>query len=79
MKRFLMCIMRSYQITPTMAYVYKVILIYSLLSIISGQPDGYTIQRVTEVFIQVVRSSLTVGEKVGPNQKYPLTLSFPCI
>ena len=40
---------------PAMAYVYRFLLIYSLLPIISGQPYGWTIKCVAEVFLQKPR------------------------
>ena len=40
-------------VSPTTVYVYKVLLIYSPLTLITGQPAGQTIQRTAEVFLQL--------------------------
>ena len=64
------------RVPPNTAYVYKVILMYLPLTIVFSQTEGRPIQRVVEVFIQVMSTSLPGRAKAGPNRKYPPTLSF---
>ena len=74
MNLFVVCMIRSYLlnqrnpllveglsfISPVMAYVYKVLLVYSSFTIVSGQSAGRPIQSLAELFLQVVNPSLLV-------------------
>ena len=56
-------------VSSTTAYLYEVLLNYSSLPIISGQPSSLTIQSVEEVFLQVMIPSFPGQAKSGPNRQ----------